>query len=141
MSRGFVKEPDELPEPVLRDERRERQMTRSGLAALEARLAVSTDAAERKTLALRVAGAVVPAAPADMSVAAFGARIVVTEAGRGERNFTLVGEDEIDIEAGRIGIDSPLARALLGARAGERVTWHRPSGDARLIVRSIDYDA
>ena len=115
-------------------------MTRSGFVALEARVADASDPSERKRLASMLASAVVPATPADRSKVAFGATVVVAEAGKGERSFTLVGEDEIEIETGRIGIASPLAEALLGARAGESVLWHRPSGDIRLTVRSVTYE-
>ncbi len=141
MSRGFVKEPDELPEIVPGNERRERVITRSGLAALEAQLAASPAPKERKRLELLVANAVVPSTPADRSQVAFGSTVVVSETGRVERRFTIVGEDEIDIEAGRIGNASPLGQALLGARAGETVTWHRPSGSVRVTIRSVSYDA
>jgi transcription elongation factor GreB len=34
---------------------------------------------------------------------------------------------------------SPLARALLHAKRGDRVTWERPSGDLDLEVVAIDY--
>jgi transcription elongation factor GreB len=34
---------------------------------------------------------------------------------------------------------SPLARALLGARVGQTVTWKRPIGDLVLTVEHIEY--
>ena len=77
--------------------------------------------------------------PDDRSIVGYGATVVVDGAGPEERAFTIVDEDRTDLAAGRIGIDSPLAQALLGARAGATVTWHRPVGDRKLRVISVDY--
>jgi transcription elongation GreA/GreB family factor len=70
----------------------------------------------------------------------FGARVVVEGVGPEPKTFTIAGEDQTDVSAGRIGLDSPLAQALIGARAGAKVTWHRPAGDRRLKVVSVKYD-
>jgi len=79
-------------------------------------------------------------APADHGQAGFGSTVVVEGAGPKPRTFTIVEPDHTDLASGRIGIDSPLAQALLGARAGQDVTWHRPVGDAKLHVISVKYD-
>ncbi len=70
---------------------------------------------------------------------AFGARAtVVTE--EGERHaYRIVGEDEADAEHGKVSYVSPLARALLGAKVGDEVSWHRPAGDIAIEVVEIDY--
>ena len=34
---------------------------------------------------------------------------------------------------------SPLARALVGAKVGQSVTWKRPAGDLELDILSIRY--
>ncbi|MDE2148927.1 MAG: GreA/GreB family elongation factor [Gammaproteobacteria bacterium] len=49
----------------------------------------------------------------------------------------IVGEDEADAGAGRIGWTAPLARALTGARVGEVVSWARPSGAVEVTVLAI----
>ena len=81
-----------------------------------------------------------PAPPADHRVVGFGATVVVEGVGPEPRTFTIVDEDQTDLAAGHIGIDSPLAQALLGARKGAKVTWHRPVGDCRLRIVSIAYE-
>ena len=43
-----------------------------------------------------------------------------------ERTYTIVGSAEIDPTNGRISNDSPAARALLGAKAGETVSFNAP---------------
>ncbi len=141
MSRGFVKELEEIPDPVMPDADRERRYTARGLAALESLLAATNDPVRRSDLERTIGRAVVPALPKDRSRCAFGATVTVTGVGRGERRYTIVGEDEIDIAAGFIGSGSPLALALDGAAPGESVVWHRPSGDVRLTVRAVSYEA
>lgn len=44
--------------------------------------------------------------------------------GGAERRIELVGHDEADPDAGRIAFTAPLARALIGAGAGERVDFN-----------------
>jgi transcription elongation factor GreB len=67
----------------------------------------------------------------------FGARVQAEDDG-GERHvFTIVGEDEADVAAGSVSWASPLARAMMGARVGDSVTWRRPAGDKMLTITAI----
>ncbi len=66
----------------------------------------------------------------------FGATVEVEGEG-GVQSFTIVGEDEADVTAGKISWISPLAKALLNARVGDVVTWRRPAGNQELEVLSI----
>lgn len=69
----------------------------------------------------------------------FGARVEV----RGEdgelREFAIVGEDEADAASGKVSWVSPLARAMLGAKVGDVVTWQRPAGNLELEITRIRY--
>ena len=56
-----------------------------------------------------------------------------------KRTFTIVGEDEADLTAGKISYVSPLAEALMDARVGASVLWRRPAGDIDLTVEAIEY--
>lgn len=47
--------------------------------------------------------------------------------------YTIVGPDESDVTSGRISILSPLARAIIGKKAGDEVVVQAPGGD-------IDYE-
>lgn len=69
---------------------------------------------------------------------AFGATVTV-DSSDGEQRWQIVGEDEADAEHGRVSYLSPLARALLGTRIGDGVTWPRPAGDLPIEVVAIDY--
>jgi transcription elongation factor GreA len=53
---------------------------------------------------------------------------VVVEGDDGEETFTIVGSAEARPAEGKISNESPVGRALIGRRAGERVTVKLPSG-------------
>ena len=55
-----------------------------------------------------------PAAQPDKTRAFFGATVTLADEDDNEKVVTLVGDDEQDASAGRIGWSSPLARALKG---------------------------
>ncbi len=71
-------------------------------------------------------------------VVGFLSRVTVRDERGKHLTYALVNEEEADPPNGTIGMGSPLARALLDARAGDRVTWVRPVGDAILTVEKID---
>lgn len=69
----------------------------------------------------------------------FGAAVKLLDGDGAERTFTIVGEDEADVSAGRISWASPLARALMGAKVGDTVKWVRPAGESEVEILSISY--
>ena len=91
---------------------------------------------------LDAAEVVDPAAPRDDEAAAqvfFGATVTVRNA-RGEpRTVSIVGVDEIDTARGYISWVSPMARALLKAREGDRVALRTPGGAEELDVEEVRY--
>ena len=69
----------------------------------------------------------------------FGATVkMVGEDGK-EHRFTIVGDDEADVTAGRISWASPLAKAMIGAKVGDTVKWRRPAGDTDVEIATIAY--
>jgi transcription elongation factor GreA len=71
------------------------------------------------------------------SVAEPGSTIeIVDDDGTVER-YHLVGAVESDPSSGRISIESPVGRALVGKRKGDRVTVSAPSGTLNFTVRSV----
>jgi len=164
MSRAFVKEADDGAAAALPDlplSEHPNYVTPRGLAQLHARLAAalarrdalnaSADALaqqnelaplerELRWLHARVNGAIevdLLAQPEDR--VAFGASVIV-DSTEGEQRYCIVGEDEADAEQHRVSYLSPLAQALLGAHAGDEVSWKRPAGDLLIEVVAIDYD-
>lgn len=53
--------------------------------------------------------------------------------------YQLVGPDETDLKAGRISVDSPVGRALLGKSQGDSVTVNRPKGEVDFSIIAIKY--
>ena len=54
----------------------------------------------------------------------------------GKQTFTIVGPAEVDVASGRISLESPVGKALLGHRNGESVDVQSPGGPRRVkIVR------
>lgn len=88
---------------------------------------------------MKAAKVVDPAAQVDRSRVWFGATVTIVDADDTERVLTLVGDDETDAGAGRIGWNAPLARALRGAGVGDvrRVTL--PAGEREYEVLAIGY--
>jgi len=82
---------------------------------------------------------VVDPKPAQEGVVYFGARVRL-EAEDGEVvEYRLVGPDEFDVAEGRISVDSPVGRALLGRTEGDEVVVRRPRGEAAFTVLEVRY--
>ncbi|WP_439485194.1 GreA/GreB family elongation factor [Blastomonas fulva] len=69
----------------------------------------------------------------------FGAEVEIADEDDVRRTLTLVGDDEQDAGAGRIGWNSPLARALRGAAVGDLRTVTLPGGTKEWEVMAIAY--
>jgi transcription elongation factor GreB len=83
---------------------------------------------------------VVHSAGRDTDQVFFGATVTVRSARGEERTVTIVGADEVDPARGRVSWRSPIARALLRARAGDTVTLRSPGGDEELEILEVRYD-
>lgn len=91
----------------------------------------------RRMKTLRV---VDPGAQIDRSRVFFGARVTIADEDDNQQSLQLVGDDEQDASAGRIGWNSPLARALRGAGVGDVRVVSLPSGSREWEVLDISYD-
>ena len=56
-----------------------------------------------------------------------------------ETSYQIVGEDEADIEQGKISCHSPIARALMGNEEGDEVTVKAPKGDILYEILEVQY--
>ena len=54
--------------------------------------------------------------------------------------FQIVSPHEMDLEAGKISLKSPIGAALMGKKVGEIAEAHVPSGTLRLRIDSITLD-
>ena len=70
----------------------------------------------------------------------FGATVRYATAGGRERVVSIVGQDEVDLARNHISWVSPLARALMKSREGDRVILRAPGGTERLTVLEVCYE-
>ena len=69
----------------------------------------------------------------------FGATVELADEEDNRRTLTIVGDDEADAGAGKIGWSAPIARALIGARVGDDRIVRLPSGEKSYEVMEIAY--
>jgi len=62
---------------------------------------------------------------------------VKNEANGATMNYTLVAQSEADLKSGKISVDSPIGKGLLGKKVGEKAAISVPNGTITLEVLSI----
>jgi transcription elongation factor GreB len=70
----------------------------------------------------------------------FGATVRYANAAGTEREVSIVGADEVDLNRHHISWLSPLARALMKSRATDRVVLHAPGGTEQLEILEVRYE-
>jgi transcription elongation factor GreB len=81
---------------------------------------------------------VVRSAGRDTDQVFFGATVTIRMGGA-TRELTIVGVDEVDPAHGRVSWVSPVAKALIKARAGDSVTLRTPGGEEQLEIMEVTY--
>ena len=88
---------------------------------------------------MKAAKVIRPAEQPDQSRIWFGASVTIADEDDNQRRLTLVGDDEQDPCADRIGWSAPIARALRGAEVGDLRTVRLPAGEKEWEVLAISY--
>lgn len=57
-----------------------------------------------------------------------------------EKQYKIVGDDEADFKAGKISVNSPIARGLIGKSEGDEVRIETPKGIVEYEVMKVIYD-
>ena len=70
----------------------------------------------------------------------FGATVLYSNAAGVEREVSIVGADEVDLERGHVSWASPLGRALMRSGEGDSVVLEAPGGKERLTVLEVRYE-
>jgi len=81
-----------------------------------------------------------PSEQPDQSRVFFGSTVELADENDNRKTVTLVGDDEQDAGNGRIGWNSPMAKALRGASIGDLRTVRLPTGLKEWEVLAISYD-
>jgi transcription elongation factor GreB len=88
---------------------------------------------------MKAAKVVDPAKQEQRDQVRFGATVELADEDDNRRTLTIVGDDETDASAGRIGWSAPLARALIGAKVGDERVVPLPAGEKSYEVIEIRY--
>ena len=86
------------------------------------------------------AAEVVESAGRDTDQIFFGSTIKLTNQKREIRTVTIVGIDETDTAKARVSWISPIAKALLKSREGDKVMLKTPGGIEELEILEVRYD-
>jgi transcription elongation factor GreA len=71
----------------------------------------------------------------------FGATVEILNEKTNETvTYSIVGEDEADIKANLISIQSPIARALIGKEEGDTVIVDAPAGKLTIEILEVRYE-
>ena len=166
MSRGFVKEGDQeevpmVPQRAYLPEGVPNFVTRNGMEQLlaekealiqekenlnitnenEKRLAINFINAKLQLLSNRIAEArIVESEEQQQNEVTFGAMVTLKNTASGKiQTFQIVGVDEADIARGKISFISPVARALINKKVGERITLKRDREEIVYEITEIIY--
>ena len=70
----------------------------------------------------------------------FGATVEIEDLASGDRKaYQIVGDDEADIKASKISVNSPIARALIGKSEGDTADVQAPGGVRSYEVLGVRY--
>lgn len=70
----------------------------------------------------------------------FGATVKLVDMDSEEEvSYQIVGVSEADLEAGRISVRSPMARALIGKESGDDVTLVAPGGTREFEIQDVSF--
>jgi len=166
MSRGFVKDGDQeevpmVPQRAFLPDGVPNFVTRNGLDRLlaekealirerenlgisnenEKRIAQNFINAKLQLLNNRITDArVVDPKDQPQDEVTFGATVTIRMGSTGKaQTFRIVGVDEADISKGKISFISPIARALLNHKAGEKITLKREKEEIIYEITGISY--
>jgi transcription elongation factor GreA len=68
----------------------------------------------------------------------FGATVTLADADSGDiKKYTLVGQEEADLKKGKISVQSPVGKALIGHKVGDLVTIKTPTKTVEYEIQEI----
>jgi transcription elongation factor GreB len=66
--------------------------------------------------------------------------VTVRESDGNETRYRIVGVDEMDLDNNWVSWMSPIAKALLNRKCGQRIRFKFPSGEETLEIKEISYE-
>lgn len=69
----------------------------------------------------------------------FGATVTLADTDSGEtKKYTLIGQEEADLKKGKISVQSPVGKALIGHKVGDVVTIKTPAKTVEYEIQEIE---
>ncbi len=69
----------------------------------------------------------------------FGATVTIAREDDSREVYKIVGREESDPEKGKISYVSPIAKAIIGKKAGEEVLLRTPKGEEYIEIEKVEY--
>jgi len=104
----------------------------------EAKLAQGFLEGRVQTIEVQLRNAVIIEKNGNSDKVSIGSTVTVEEDGFGQETYEIVGSAEADPLEGRISNESPIGRAMLGAKVGDKLRAETPSGEITFKVIKID---
>ncbi|MYM65064.1 transcription elongation factor GreB [Pseudomaricurvus sp. HS19] len=82
---------------------------------------------------------VVDRIPDERNKVFFGAWVTLVDEDDNETTYQIVGPDEFNVKAGKLSVDSPLARQLLGKYLDDEILLRTPEGERQYDIIAIEY--
>ncbi|RZU47763.1 transcription elongation factor GreA [Fluviicoccus keumensis] len=71
----------------------------------------------------------------------FGVTVDIENVANGEtKTYQIVGDDEADLKIGKISVNSPIARGLIGKEEGDTVVIQTPAGQVEYEIAEVRYE-
>jgi transcription elongation factor GreA len=90
------------------------------------------------TLQALLENAVLIRAAGSSDTVTLGSNVTLVESGWEPETYAIVGSAEADPGAGRISNESPLGKALMGHRVGDKVSFNTPNGVTQVEILEIE---
>jgi transcription elongation factor GreB len=140
VSKAFTRE-DDLPDAIVPTPPRAsgdiRYVTPEGMKSLTEELGSLDPSSRRAQVLTATLPLLVVQAPRCDGVVGFGCWVTVRDLDGTESVWRIVGPDEADARSGRLSVASPIARAILGKRAGDTATVELPRGQSELEIVAV----
>jgi transcription elongation factor GreB len=83
---------------------------------------------------------IVDRTPEDQEKIFFGAYVTLEDEDGKETTYQIVGPDEFDVKNGKLSMDSPLAKQLLGKRLDDEIDVKTPEGIRSYYIATVEYN-
>lgn len=70
-------------------------------------------------------------------VVSIGSHVILKSSADGDENYEIVGATEADPLTGKISVSSPIAKAIMGHKVGDKIEVETPAGEMKFEIKKI----